>query len=516
WIQSDGRECLNVKSPGVFVQGMQFMCNGIGDLAAISIADGGELELDGCRIQSATSVGLTSSNASLTTTGTTITASGGTALRVKGGKANLTQTTLSDSKLGASLSAGAAVELKSCALERDGAGDAQTGVIFINGPATSVTATDCQFTGNNGGVYVTSGGSFAAEKTSFKENAAGAKYIYGLILVEKASVVRLNGCAFERNRAGVAVSEGGTLEADQCAFSDNGLQSRQLIAESLPISVIGQHARATVRNSSFAHSTPYAIGVSNAGTATIDNIEVSGTKDTGLAVGDDKTPPAHVEVAHAHFHNNENGMAVFFGSIAKIDDSEFRENETSGLAAIKNAQVEVHNTRFLMNGNEGLLVYGQARAVASGCQFIGNARGAESGYAKRNAGGHASLTIEDSEVGGNRVFGLGALSANELIVRNVTFHGDDKVPIYKEKNAVVKMETPAGAQTEPDAHESPSPGASASATPNELPEATASPQPSTSPGKSSAPKKSGQRTRQRQRRPDDEAARILRNIFGPH
>ncbi|HEY0370290.1 MAG TPA: hypothetical protein VGC85_11885, partial [Chthoniobacterales bacterium] len=47
WIQSDGRECLNVKSPGVFVQGMQFMCNGIGDLAAISIADGGELELDG-------------------------------------------------------------------------------------------------------------------------------------------------------------------------------------------------------------------------------------------------------------------------------------------------------------------------------------------------------------------------------------------------------------------------------------------------------------------------------------
>lgn len=504
WIQSDGRECLKVQAPEVFVQGLQFTCNGIGELPAISVADGASLELDGCRIQSGTGLGLTTTeNASVSAIGTTFTAGNGTAVRVSGGKATFTQSTFSDSKKALSVAKGATLELKACAFERNGSGDVLGGTIAAAEQSTNVTASECQFTGNYGGMLVTQDARFTAVNCTFKDNGANARTIYGLIAITRGGHVALSNCAFEGNKQGVAVSERGAIDIDQCTFNGNGLQTRNLIIETLPLSIRGDGSTGNIRNTVFANSVPFAIGMLDRANATFDHIEVAGSKAMGLGLGDTDNPPAHADISHSKFHDNgDTGVGVFGGSTAKIEDCDFQQNQDGVAVAERNAQVEIQDARFLMNTDHGLLVYSGARVTANDCKFFHNARGAQVGLPRKSKGA-ASLTIDGAESGGNRAFGVGAYAQNELILRNVNFQGDDKTSIFKERNANVQVEA------EPTA----TPEASASPEDSAEPSPTASAQASAS---SKATPSRAKHPRQKGHRPEDDAARILRHIFGPH
>ncbi|MFL6568842.1 MAG: right-handed parallel beta-helix repeat-containing protein [Chthoniobacterales bacterium] len=503
-IQSDGRECLKVQAPDVFVQGIQFTCNGIGELPAISIADGASLELDGCRIQSATGLGLTSSgNATVSAIGTSFTAGNGTAARISGGKATFTQSTFSDSKKALSIAKAASVELKSCAFERNGSGDVFGGTVTAADQTTNVTATDCQFTGNYGGLFVTLDAAFTAMNCTFKDNGANPHTIYGFIAITRGGHATLNNSTFDGNKQGVAVSDRGRVEIDQCNFTGNGLQMRKMIIETLPLSLSGDGSTGNIRNTVFANSISLAIGMLDRATATFDHIEVAGSKTIGLGIGDTDNPPAHAEILHSKFHDNgDTGVGIFGGSTAKIEDCEFQQNQDGVAVAERNAQAEIHDARFLMNTDHGLLVYSSARVTANDCKFFHNARGAQVGLPRKSKGA-ASLTIDEAESGGNRSFGVGAYAQNELILRNVNFQGDDKTPIFKERNANVQV----------DAEATPAPEASASPEGSAEPSSTASPEAN---AKATATPSRSKHPRQKTHRPEDDAARILRHIFGPH
>jgi hypothetical protein len=500
-IQSDGRECLSVRATGVFVQNVQFICNGIGELPAISIAEGAELELDGCRIQSMTTLGVAMNpNSGLKALGTTFTASNGVALRVGQGHVNLTQSTIADSKVGLSAANGGKAELKSCALERNGANDPQGGILVATGQGTNIIANDCHFTSNSGGISVLDNATFSASSSSFKSNleSANAGNSIGLIATRGGSHATIAGCLFEGNGQGLAVSDRGVLEVDQSTFSRNGSQTRQLVLPAMPISITGQGSTAAVRNSKILDSVQFGIAMLDRASVTLDDVEVARARVFGLAVGDTSSPPGRAEIKHSRFHDNGTGIGVYAGSTVNIEDSEIRENNDGIIAGDQGTQLEMHKTHVVGNRERGIAVFSEAQGTVTGSEFRGNARGAVSGLPKKSSG-RARLTLQDCVVGGNRVFGVGVFAQNELILTRVNFEGGDKQDIYKERNAIVQTEaTPA-----PEGSPSPAASPEASASPGEQ-----KPQASPTPASKRRP-----RPTPRPRRLEDDATRILRHFF---
>jgi hypothetical protein len=155
-IQSEGKECLSVRSKGVTIQNIQFWCKGIGDLPAVSVADGAELEMEGCKIQSGSGLGLSiSGNASLKTLGSTFTTSKGIAVLLgQQAHAIFTQSSFSDAQIGLGVRAAATAELHSCAFEGLGIGDKDGAIMVILGEKSQVTGDDCHFTNNVVGIGV--------------------------------------------------------------------------------------------------------------------------------------------------------------------------------------------------------------------------------------------------------------------------------------------------------------------------------------------------------------------------
>jgi hypothetical protein len=144
FIQSEGREGATVKSSGVVFENVQFFGKGIGELPVISVADGAELELDGCKVQSSSAVAVSlKGNVSIKVTGSSFTTENGTAMRLNGGRGNLSQCMFTARLIGLAVSNGGTVELHSCAFERDGGTEMNGAVIVGQGEKTTVTADDC-------------------------------------------------------------------------------------------------------------------------------------------------------------------------------------------------------------------------------------------------------------------------------------------------------------------------------------------------------------------------------------
>lgn len=503
-IQGDGRECLSVRAPGVSVQGVQFICNGIGELPAISVAEGADLDLDGCRIQSATSVGVQlAAKASLKALGVTFSANNGVALRVQQGQAALTQCTFSESRVGLSTLAGANVNLKSCAFERNGA-SGEGGIMSINGEAASVTANDCHFTGNTSAIFVNERATFSVASSFFKENGdvSNTNAVYGLIAIRKGARAIVSNCSLEDNRQGLSATEGGRLEIESCTFNGNGLaENRQAAFATMPVSIAGEGSSAILHKVALRNSAQFAIFALAGGNVQLEEVEISGSTTAGVVVGQQNTAPARAVLKHVRLLQNATGLGIFAGSAATLDEVECRANENGVIAAERNTQLEMRNARLLENRDHGLLVYAEARATVSDAEFRNNARGVQVGVPRKNFG-QALVSLEKCAFGGNRVFGAGALSLNQLNLSQCLFDGTDKTNIYKERAAIVQM----------DATPTPQPSASPGVSPDSSPAPEAIAQPSASPTPSRHPRP----TPTRKRRPNEsEPARILRDLFGP-
>lgn len=141
FIQSEGRECLSVRTTGVAVQNVQFMCNGIGDLPAISVTENAELDLDGCKIQSNTGVAVkVGANAGIKALGSGFTATNGIAMHLnQQARGSFTQSSFNESKVALMIWNNSTVELRSCAFDRNGGTDAKGGTIAVHGAKSTST-----------------------------------------------------------------------------------------------------------------------------------------------------------------------------------------------------------------------------------------------------------------------------------------------------------------------------------------------------------------------------------------
>ena len=85
FFKGEGQSALTVQSPGVSLQNIQILTNGIGTLPAVAIADGAAVEMKAVGIQSTTEIGiLVNGKASLKALGTTFAVPNGAGLRLKG------------------------------------------------------------------------------------------------------------------------------------------------------------------------------------------------------------------------------------------------------------------------------------------------------------------------------------------------------------------------------------------------------------------------------------------------
>ena len=383
-IQTEGKECLSVRAKGVAVQNIQFWCKGIGDLPAISVADGAELEMEGCKIQSGSGLGLSVGNASIKTLGSSFTTPNGIAVLVNGqAHASFTQSSFSQSQIGLGVQSGATAELHSCAFEGIGMGDKDGAIIVAAGENTQVTGTDCHFTNNTVGM--------------------GAR--------EKAS-----------------------LSLTTCTFKGNALDSR---SSGL---VVLRDAQVAVRKTALVDASPYALNVMSNGALTLEDAEISGSRGAGLVVGERNASPARAEIKRSRFYRNAIAIGVVAGSSAEIEDSDCRENKEGILVLEQGSRLKLKKTTILYNREHGLHVYANAEATVTDSEIRNNGRGAQSGVPHKPAQ-RGSLTLEDCRIGGNQVFGVGACVQSQLTLTRCVFDEESKKNIYRESGAIVQSDT---------------------------------------------------------------------------
>jgi hypothetical protein len=438
-IQAEGKSCAVVMAKGVSLANIQLVCNGIGELPALVVADGAELDLDTCKVQSNTTIGLMAAgNASVKAVGSSFTTAKGVGVRLQqNAKGNFTQSSFTNSKTGLSLTSGATGELHSCAIDNSVMNDSEGAIMQLTGDKTQLTADDCHFTNNDGGISVQDNASISLTNSSFKENGASARGIVGLIVVRTSGHVALTNDTFESNRSGVLVTDGGKLEVEKCNFNQNGFrQSQNVAAGSLPISVVGQSSSAVVRYTTIANSAPYGVSVITGGKLTIEDSEISGSQTLGLVVGDRSGPGGWAEIKQTRFIGNSTAMGVCASSSATISNSEIRENNDGLVVIDANSHVKVMKTQVLANRDHGLYAYNNGELTASDCDVQNNARGVLSGYRGKSSW-HASVTLDNCRFGGNKVFGVGAGPQSELTMTHCSFDGTDKTNIYRERNAIV-------------------------------------------------------------------------------
>jgi len=399
-IQSEGRECLSVRAKGVTVQNVQFWCKGIGELPAVSVEDGADLSMDGCKIQSGSALGLSvSGNASVKALGSGFTTEKGTAVRInKQAQANFTQCSFSNSQIGLLLANAAKAELHSCAFEGLGIGNSGGAMIVAAHENTQLTGEDCQFTNNSVGINVSDGASMT-----------------------------LTGCTFKQN----------------IGSTTGGVGSGVVVASN--------SAQVVIQKTTMVNSSPYAIDVMGGAKLRLEDSEISGSRTAGLLVGERNAPPANADVKHTQFDRNATGIGIYGGSSADVEDSEFRENNEGIVVFDQGSRLKMVKTNLVSNRDRGLYAYANAEITATDSTIQNNARGVQSGTSRKSSQ-RASVKLENCRFGSNRVFGAGASVQSELILANCVFDGSDKTNIYREHGAIVQTDALADA---PDASASP-------------------------------------------------------------
>jgi hypothetical protein len=445
FIQSDTKDALSIKSKGVVLQNVQVLFNGSGEVPAISVSENAELETDGVKVMSSSNYGLVAnSNASIKATASSFTASNGIAAQIDHqSRAVFTQCNFTDAQTGLALANGSTGELHACAFERDGARTGRGAIMTIAGDKTRVTIDDCRFSSNPSGIVAGESASLAVTNSKFKDNgvsSAQGNWILGLIQVRSGATAQLEGDSFESNAQGIVATNGGTLEINKCRFDGNGLQTRgQLIGGCMAVSANGQGSKAILRNSSISGSASYAVAVMWSARLNVEDTEITGARTVGLLVGDRNGLPATLEAKRCHFVQNIIGVGVCAGSTANIAESECRENNQGSVAFDKGTRLILTKATLLGNRDHGLYVYGGANAEVIDSQIENNARGAQTGMQNKSAMA-ASLTVQNSRVAGNQVFGLGAYAKSVVTLNKVTLEGNGKTNISRESSAVVRID----------------------------------------------------------------------------
>lgn len=489
FIQSEGRECISVRSAGVAVLNVQFICNGIGQLPAISVAEGAALELDGCKITSNTELGVTAvGKASIKAIGTSFVAVTGKAMRLdRQARGNFTQCSFAQSQLGLELANGASAELHSCAFDANG-GNEGDGSIAYAGDGATFTADDCYFTNNNSGVTAAEGGTLTISHSSFKGNGIAPRDGVALALVTVATGGRgrITNTTFETNRQGLLIA--GTAEIENCQFTGNGTQDNHFKANAQTILVFGKGAVATLRHCVLKGSEQYATFALASAKLIMDDVEISDSNTSGLVVGDRSLGAATAEVRSCRFLQNGLGMGVFAGSFASLEGCEFRGNEDGIIVLDQGSRLKGNKLTLAANKDCGINVRNSAQATVTNSDIQGNARGAVSGT-RGKAAERGSLTLEDCHFAGNRTYAAGACAQSELILIRCVFDGSDKTNVFKERGAMVQNDAipPPAPVPQPTAAQGPEKPVPAPEVgddlllPNEQTEDTSSPKSTTSP-----------------------------------
>lgn len=451
-LQANGAECVSVRAKGVVLENLQLTADAPTTAAIVAIADGAELEIKNCAVNSAAGPGCVASGTSaLIASDCTFKTPAGVALELAGGaRAQCTGCRFNDCQIACKVSDAAGADLRTCAFENNGRPDGTGGIATASGEGAKLTVADCKLKGNPGGIRVSGSALAEISDCTFADNgiSAGSSFGEGLVSVGRGGRAIFAGNTCEANLQGLAVRDGGTLEVERCRLASCGLATAPGSGPSppcLPLSATGAGSSLTVRRTSVVEAKVPALHVLSGATLVLEDSELSGSPIAGLLVGEPGGPPAQATVKRTVFARNTIGCRVRAASHAEIEGGEFSDNGTGAVAQESGTRLGLRAVSLNRNRDYGIHAQSGADATADDCVLEGNERGAWSGVEK-NSAGRASFTLTNCRVNGSRAFAAGACVQSFLALNNCSIAPNPSA-IYRERGATVRTATSSAAAT---------------------------------------------------------------------
>jgi hypothetical protein len=460
-LQSDERPVIDVRAQGVVVANVMLTA-GDRTAVAVTLSPGATAEFTDCQVHgSAQTAVLVSRAATLKGLRAVFSAPAGTALRIEGqGRASLDGCTVSDSRDGVAIAAGAEADVANSVFQGNAIGSARSSIATVMGKGASLAINASRFLANGAGINALDGATVTIVDSFFQGNGeiGGESDARGLISVAGGATGSVMGSTFEQNGYGLAAAGGGTLEIERCLLESNTgfapAYGQSAPLHTIPVSATGTGSRVALRQSAIVRHGSQAVQALAGATIVIEDSEIGDSHASGVIVGDRGGPPAQVQITRSFLRRNDgNGVWVRAGSSASIEATEFTENGTGILVTEAGSRVTLTNFAAVGNRDYGIHTHTGGEVTATGGTFDDNARSAQSGLQNKSAA-HATLTLDGCTIRGSRVYALGVCAQSVLTANNCTFEENADL-LYRERTAVVHGVTEAGVAEDESAEETP-------------------------------------------------------------
>jgi hypothetical protein len=442
-IQTDNEPAIDVRAQG-FVLSNVLLTAGDRASAAMTLSSGASADLTNCHIQASAQAALVvNRSATLKASKTLFSAPSGTALRIESqAKGRLEECTVSDSRDGISIAAGAEVDGAGCTFQGIAIQGAKAAIATATGKGARLALTGSRFTANGGGINAVDGAALSVADSIFQGNGAigGGNDAPGLIFVGGNATGSVTGSTFEQNGYGLAASGGGNLDIERCALVSNSSYApgygQSVPLNIVPVSASGAGTRVALRQSAIVRPGSHAVLAVSGAAVVIEDSEISDCQAVAVLVGDRSGPPARAQITRSFLrHSGATALWVRAGSSAVLDASEFTENGTGILTTDAGTRVTLKNCVVSGNRDYGLHAHTGSEITATAATLDDNARGAQSGLQNKSSA-RATLILNQCTIRDSRLFALGASAQSVLTANDCTFENNADL-LHRERTAVV-------------------------------------------------------------------------------
>ena len=339
--------------------------------------------------------------------------------------------------------------LRECKFKDIGEKGTKDPAVKISGADTGITAEDCTFSGCRLPLQATEGASLTLTKCTFTGNGVpGEKgdFTQGIIAVNKKAGATMKEVTFEKNAQGINLYDGGTIQIEDCKFTNGGLLLKDagFMNFCVPLRLYGEGAKAVVRHSTFAQSKPYAVLVEDGAVVSVEDSDFTGTQLTALIAGrtsDAKSAAlSEVSVKKSRFSGNIECISLS-GAKGTVDECEFLNN-VSGLSA-SGAGTTANVTGGMVTGQKdyGFLITAEAALTLSGAKLEDNRNGVQIGAVNKPAE-KASASIRDCKFSGSMDADVLALGKSKVTMRLCEFDPAEGAKVKRAKSAEIESDPP--------------------------------------------------------------------------
>jgi hypothetical protein len=443
-IQNDADTGMEIRSPGVFLEGLQVTTLGSGKTPAVSVFAEGSLDLRNCVITSSRTVGLlVAGKASVTAVATSFSTHrmGFGSQAQSGATLTLSECSFRQNRWGLSAHGGAQVMGRKCEFTQSGMPNGKGAAANAEDPGTQITLEECSFTENAAGVMAFRAGSILAKKCVFKTNGVPpdpGNSTFGVMAAHAKGRLLVVESTFESNLQGISILSGSFAEIADCTFLNNGTATTdpnfRFYSDTVAVGGVG--TKAIIKKARIHGAVMNGINVADGASVQLEDSDVTAGDLCGLSAigvkGDDLTEV--IVLGSRCTGNRITGVELSEETITKLTDATLSRQGSHGIHVAGNATVVAESCEINANGGCGVFAALGATAHVFDSTLAANAQGLQAGTGVDTQ--KSSITLHDSTVTGSTDFGAGAINQSTVILMGSKVTGNRR-DIYQAKGGVI-------------------------------------------------------------------------------